>query len=184
MLSLLRNDDRVFALQPFHIWNLRTCALTDGRIGHTCQTGRTRHDRRAIAISEIRARLLVKVLSMPQAIYDVWYQLANDEHVGEEMGLRRLSEQDAQFELGPAPSEEDALMSLVDEELAYSQMFASLEDQSTRQRNRLPALGEVVGGEEEGGEGAFAPPFGTSGGEAKDSSEGEGEGRGGGGSEC
>ena len=131
MLSLLRNDDRVFALQPFHIWNLRTCALTNGRIGHTCQTGRTRHDRRAIAISEIRARLLVKVLSMPQAIYDVWYQLANDEHVGEEMELRRLSEQDAQFELGPAPSEEDALMSLVDEELAYSQMFASLEDQST-----------------------------------------------------
>ena len=78
-----------------------------------------------------------------------WYQLASDVHVDEEMELRRidfgrrLSEwqapspppsppSTAQIELGPAPSEEDALMSLLEEDelmsLVYSQMLASLED--------------------------------------------------------
>ena len=69
-----------------------------------------------------------------------WYQL-NNERVGEEIELRhlhldvyprRLPEHDAQLKIGPAPSEEDALVSLVDEHelmsLVYSKMIASLED--------------------------------------------------------
>ena len=75
---------------------------------------------------------------MPQAM--TWYQL-NNERVGEEIELRhlhldvyprRLPEHDAQLEIGPTPSEEDALVSLVDEHelmsLVYSEMIASLED--------------------------------------------------------
>ena len=75
---------------------------------------------------------------MPQAM--TWYQL-NNERVGEEIELRhlhldvyprRLPEHDAQLEIGPTPSEEDALVSLVDEHelmsLVYSKMIASLED--------------------------------------------------------
>ena len=76
---------------------------------------------------------------MPQAM--PWYQLANNERVGEEIELRhlhldvyprRLPEHNAQLEIGPTPSEEDALMPLVDEHelmsLVYSQMIANLED--------------------------------------------------------
>ena len=79
------------------------------------------------------------MLSVPQAM--PWYQLANNERVGEEIELRhlhldvyprRLPEHNAQLELGPTPSEEDALMPLVDEHelmsLVYSQMIANLED--------------------------------------------------------